>query len=80
MENGLILVQQLRYLDMIKILGLLKSFTFVMLSNLGAFFKNGYTKLIRGYYKHTGCSKKIKAGYFGMQKWRYMDMIKIMDV
>ena len=24
--------------------------------------------------------KKIKTGYFGKQKWRYMDMIKIMDV
>ena len=58
-DNGLILVQQLRYMDMIKILGLLKSFAFVMLSKLGALFKNGYTKLIKG-YSPTVCPKKLK--------------------
>ena len=42
-ENGLILVQKLRYMDMIEILGLLKFFIF-MQSILGAFFlKNEYT-------------------------------------
>ena len=59
---------------LIKMLGLL------MLSILGAFFINGYAKLIKSYHSHTGCLKKMKIGYFGMQKWRYMGMIKIMGV
>ena len=37
---------------MIKILGLLKSFAYVMLSILGAFFKNGSTKQINGYFRY----------------------------
>ena len=71
-ENEHILVEKLRYMDMIKILvklkkfrymnmikisGLLKSFTFAILSFLGAFFKNGSTKLIKGYFSPTGCQK-----------------------
>ena len=41
MEKGLILVQKLRYIDMIHILGLLKSFTLMMQSKSGAFFQKG---------------------------------------
>ena len=44
-------------MDMIKILGLLKGFVFVMVNILEAFFRNGYTKLIKVYFSHTGCPK-----------------------
>ena len=44
-------------MDKIKILGLLKSFAFLMLSILGVFFKNGLTKLIKDYFSHTECPK-----------------------
>ena len=37
-ENMLILVEKLRYMDIIKMFGFLKSFAFVMFSILGAFF------------------------------------------
>ena len=40
MENSLILVWKLRYMDMIKIFGVLKSFTFVMFRIGGAFKKS----------------------------------------
>ena len=38
-QNGFFLMQTLRFTDMIKILGLLKSFDFVMRSICGAFFQ-----------------------------------------
>ena len=57
-ENWLILVQKRRYLDMIKILGFLKSFFFVMLSILEAFFQIWINQAKKkAYFSHTWCPK-----------------------
>ena len=60
---------------LIKMLGLLKRVTSLMISILGAFFKNGYTKLIKDCFNHTGCPKKRK---WDGKKMEIMDMIKIL--
>ena len=39
-----------------------------MLNILGAFFKNGYAKLIKGYFSHTGCQKKENGLVFFTKK------------
>ena len=56
-------------MGMIKMLGLLKGFAFVMLSFLGAIFKNGYTKLIKGYHSYTRCPKKLKWSILVRKNW-----------
>ena len=40
------------------------------------FLKNGWTKLIKGHFSHTGCPKN---GFILEQKLRYNDMIKILS-
>ena len=37
-----------------------EKFYFCNVEQFRSLFKNGYTKLIRGYFSHTGCSKKLK--------------------
>ena len=64
-KKGLILVQKLWFIDMIRILGLLKSFAFVMRSKCEAFFKKGKNKLNRGCFSHIECPKNAKWPYFG---------------
>ena len=56
---------------LIKMLGLLKRDTSMMISILGAFFKNGYTKLIKDCFNHTGCPKIRK---WDGKKMEIMDM------
>ena len=55
------------------IMGLLKSFAFLMWCICGACFKNWLTNPIKGYYAHTGCPKNPKLPYFGakMEIHRY---------
>ena len=56
-----------------QILGLLKSFAFLMWCICGACFKNRLTRPIKGYFAHTGCPKNPKLPYFGakMEIHRY---------
>ena len=58
-QNGLILVKKkLRYKDMIKIFGTLKSFAFLKWYICLAFSKkNGFTKLIQGHLTIRGVQK-----------------------
>ena len=58
MEKGLILVQKLRYIDMIQILGLLKSFAFMMRSKSGAVFQKGIDLANKKLFKPYRVSKK----------------------
>ena len=60
---------------MIKILDHLKSFAFLMLSILGAFFQKGIDQS----NKRQGVQKK-KIHIFWWKKMRYMDMIKILGL
>ena len=64
MQKGFILVNKLGCMDIIKILGLLRSFTFVMRCNCRASFIEGTPNLIRTYSSHTGCPKNAKWPHF----------------
>ena len=61
---------------MIKILGLLKSFSFLIGAFMVPYFKNGKTEQMKGHFSNTRCPKKSTWPYFGKKK-RYKDMIKV---
>ena len=61
---------------MIKILGLLKSFAFLMQCILGGFFKNGQPKPKKDYFSYIGCQKNENP-HILVQKIRFMDLIKL---
>ena len=58
-------MQNLRYIDMIHILGLLKSFALMMQSKSGAFFQKGIELANKKLISHTGCPKNGKGSYSG---------------
>ena len=55
MQSSIILVRRLRYMDMVRIMGLLKSFDFVISCIGGAFFKKGIDRVRK---------KKMALGWF----------------
>ena len=73
--------KKMRCIDLMRILGLLKSFAFLMWSIFGTFFffKNGYSKPIKGYFSHKGCPHNENP-HILVNKRRYMDMIKMLGL
>ena len=65
MEKDLILVNILRYIDLIRILGLLKSFAFMIRSKSGAFFQKGIKLANKKLFWPYRVSKNGKVPYFG---------------
>ena len=63
-KNGLFLVQELEYMNVIKILGLPKSFGFVMWSICGAILKIRRDKANRGLFQPYRLSKHGKMALF----------------
>ena len=53
---------------MIKILGLLKSFSFLIGAFMVPYFKNGKTEQMKGHFSNTRCPKKSTWPYFGKKK------------
>ena len=80
MEKVNIWVQNLRYIDLIRILGLLKSFAFVMQSKSGAFFQKGIKQANKKLFKPYRVSKKWKKDLILVQKLRFIDMIRILGL
>ena len=64
MKNGLILACKLEYMDVIKILGLVKSFAFMMWCICGAFYQKWIDLSNKGLFNPYMVSKKYKMALF----------------
>ena len=64
-QNGLILMQKLRYKDIVKILGPLRSFSFLVWCIYGALFRKWIDQANKRSFQPYKLSKKSKWSYFG---------------
>ena len=71
MQNSLILVQKLRYMDIIKISGLQNNFAFVMRSICGAFLQKGIDQANKRVFRPYRVSKNAKLPFFGAKIYGY---------
>ena len=64
-QNGLILMQKLRYKDIVKILGPLRSFSFLVWCINGTLFRKWIDQANKRSFQPYKVSKKSKWSYFG---------------